>query len=281
MIQVIYAYIPVVHTGILTFLDTYPNVPIWILDNEKGAVENVYLERDMRALPAQKIKIELEALGYKDVRVVDHGELNIRSTAVDEFIIPNDEIVDFFLKKFAPGVITRIDSTFLRWTKQISTTEFVIPPDRIISTKAFDTDIIKKLLVEAEKSTDWWRQVAAILIKEGKSIAASHNKHLPSPHVPFVNGDPRSNLDAGKDPGVYTSIHAEASAIAQAAFQGISTKGAEIYVTTFPCPTCARLITEAGIQKVYYRKGYSLLDAEDILKKAGVEIVLVKDEDTD
>jgi hypothetical protein len=37
------------------------------------------------------------------------------------------------------------------------------------------------------------------------------------------------------------------------------------------------LLAEAGIKKVYYQKGYSLLDAEEILKAYGVEIVLVQD----
>ena len=65
--------------------------------------------------------------------------------------------------------------------------------------------------------------------------------------------------------------------MACAARDGVSLKGAEVYVTTFPCANCARLLTTAGITKVYYRDGYSMLDAEDIFKAAGVEIVLVQD----
>jgi dCMP deaminase len=279
MTQAIYAYIPVVHSGVLTLLDKYPNTPLWILDNEKGISENVYLERDMRALPASKIKLELEALGYQDLHVVDHHELEALVETVDELIVPNDEIVEFFIEKFAPGARTKADTMFLRWTKQISTTEFVVPPDRVISTDTFHNEVMKNLVEEAEKSTDWWRQISAMLVKGGKQIAVSHNKHLPSPNAPFVNGDPRSNLDAGQGPGVYTSIHAEASAIAQAARMGIATEGCEIFVSTFPCPTCARLMVEAGIERVYYGKGYSLLDAEDILKNADIEIVLVKEKD--
>jgi len=51
---------------------------------------------------------------------------------------------------------------------------------------------------------------------------------------------------------------------------------AYLYVTTFPCPVCAKSIAEAGIQKLYYSQGYSLLDAEDVLRAYGVKIVLVK-----
>ncbi len=279
MQKAIYAYIPVVHAGVLAFLDKYPQVPIWILDNVSGKEENVYLERDMRALPASKIKCELEALGYLNIYVVNQNELAIRAKTVEMLIVPQDEIVESFLAKYAPSVKLVYDTTFLRWTKQISSTEKEVPPHRIITSGEFQTEILHKLTLEAEKSSDWWRQVAAMLLKEEKPIVTTHNTHLPTPHTVFINGDPRSNLDAGQGPLVYTAIHAEAAAIAEAAREGITTKGCDVYVTTFPCPTCARLLAEAGIKRVFYRNGYSLLDAEEILKSAGVEIILVREVD--
>ena len=48
------------------------------------------------------------------------------------------------------------------------------------------------------------------------------------------------------------------------------------FVSTFPCPVCAKSIAVAGIKKVYYCQGYSLLDAEDILRPYGVELIFVK-----
>jgi dCMP deaminase len=169
-------------------------------------------------------------------------------------------------------------NVFLRWTKQISTTEFEVPPDRKMTRDAFALELLDTLTDEAQKSPDWWRQIAAAIVRDGEVIAIAHNKHYPSQHALTINGDPRSNLDAGQGPGIYTSIHAEAWAIAQAAKKGISTEGTDIYVTTFPCPACARLLVEAGIARVFYRKGYSLLDAEEILKNAGVEIILVEEQ---
>ena len=62
-------------------------------------------------------------------------------------------------------------------------------------------------------------------------------------------GDPRSNFDAGKNIELSKFIHAEASLIAQAAKQGAKLEGASIYVTTFPCPVCARLVATAGLRK--------------------------------
>jgi dCMP deaminase len=90
-------------------------------------------------------------------------------------------------------------------------------------------------------------------------------------------GDPRSNFDYGEAPDVYTSIHAESDLVAQAAREGVSLRGASIYVTTFPCANCARLLARAEVAKVYYEKGYSRVDAEGVLRSAEIAIIQVKD----
>jgi dCMP deaminase len=139
-----------------------------------------------------------------------------------------------------------------------------------------DRELMDKAFVQSDKSSDWWRQVGSVLVKDGKVIISGYNKHLPTDFSPYINGDPRNNFDAGIRIDLCTAIHAEAAMIATAAKNGIKLEGSSVYVTTFPCPTCARLLAEAGIKKVLYSKGYSLLDAEDILKDAGAEIVLIQ-----
>lgn len=52
------------------------------------------------------------------------------------------------------------------------------------------------------------------------------------------------------------TIHAEANAIAQAAGNGVATKGATAYVTHRPCLACAKLLTNAGIARVSYAVDY-------------------------
>lgn len=47
-------------------------------------------------------------------------------------------------------------------------------------------------------------------------------------------------------------IHAEMNAILQCCQHGLETKGAQIYVTMAPCINCAKMIFQAGINKVYY-----------------------------
>jgi deoxycytidylate deaminase len=51
-------------------------------------------------------------------------------------------------------------------------------------------------------------------------------------------------------------VHAEMSALSDAARKGISVEGATLYCTTFPCHLCAKLIVAAGISKVVYLEPY-------------------------
>lgn len=274
--KAVFAYIPVVHSGTLSFLVKYKELPILLLDNEEGKKENPYLERDIRALPASLIKKELEAHGFTTIEVIPPNQIVQRVEAFESLIIPHDEIVDFFLEKYAPQTKVEKVNMFLRWTKQISTTENEVPHDRTIATGEFENGVLLDLEDEAQKSPDWWRQIAAAIVKDDKVVATAFNAHFPNQHALSLNGDPRSNLDAGQGAGIYTSIHAEASVLAKAARMGIAVDGADMYVTTFPCPTCARSLVEAGIARIFYKKGYSLLDAEEVLKGSGIEIILVK-----
>lgn len=275
-----FLYIPVIHRQVLDLLNQHKETPIWLLDNIKAAEENVYLERDARALSAQEIQKELVTHGFTNVQIVGPRELTELAYQVTLFLTTEDEITQEFLKKYAPKVPIEVHNIFIRWTQKLSTAEHEIPPDRTITEDEFAQEILSELEEEANKSPDWWRQIAAGVVKKGKIVALAHNKHYPSPHTLAINGDPRSSSDAGKGPAVYSSIHAEAAVIAQCALKGIATSGTDMYVTTFPCPTCARSIIEAGIKKLFYKKGYSMLDAEDLLKKSGVEIILVTEKKT-
>lgn len=274
--EAIFAYIPVVHSGTLTFLRQYPDADIFLVDNVEGKSITPYLERDIRALDAQDIVRELTVHGFVSVKVLRTNEIAERLSTYERVIVPHDEIIDLFLEQYAPSVQVERVRTFLRWTKQISTTEFQVPPGRTVTHDSFAQGLLTELEDEAQKSADWWRQIASAIVKEGKVVVMTYNKHYQGAHTMEIDGDPRSNLDAGQGPGIYLSIHAEAWAIALAAKQGIVTDGADIYVTTFPCPTCARALVEAGFKRVFYKKGYSLLDAETILKSSDIEIILVE-----
>lgn len=52
-------------------------------------------------------------------------------------------------------------------------------------------------------------------------------------------------------------VHAEMSAITDAALRGVSVKGGTLYCTTFPCHACARHIVSSGIKRVVYIEPYA------------------------
>ncbi|MFN3459898.1 MAG: anti-phage dCTP deaminase [Oceanibaculum sp.] len=59
-------------------------------------------------------------------------------------------------------------------------------------------------------------------------------------------------------------IHAEMSAISDAARLGISIKGATLYCTTFPCHICAKHIVSTGIDRVLFIEPYPKSYAEQL-----------------
>jgi len=271
MKKAIIAFVPVIHSGYINFFSKY-NENIFILGRD--FLDSPYLLREIRMLePETASKIISDIFGK--ALVINKKDLASLSD-FEEIILPDEEVSHSFAEKYLSDKKVFFERVFLRWDKLISLKELEISPSRIISENDLDRNLIGKAFSESEKSSDWWRQIGAVIVKEGKVIITGYNKHLPTDFSPYINGDPRNNFDAGIRFDLCTSIHAEAAAIAVAARDGISLKGCFIYQTTFPCPTCARLLAEAGIKKVFYSKGYSLLDAETILKDYGVEIVLVK-----
>ena len=272
---VIVAFVPVLHVGYLDFIKknsgkVYLLGPSLIADFPR-------LERDIRALPVEKIEEALKAVEpSRSIEILNLDKISEINTSSVKIIIPDEEISHTIAEKHFPKKEIDYQSVFLRWDRRISDKEYEIDPDRKISVDETDKGFIILATDEGKKSPDWWRQIGSVLVKGGKVILSAHNKHLPSHHYLSAFGDPRSSFDAGERPDIYLSVHSEISILAQAAKAGISVKDGSLYVSTFPCPNCARAISEAGIKKVYYAKGYSLRDAEMILKASGIEIILVQ-----
>jgi dCMP deaminase len=271
------SYIPALHKGYIDFFKKYPGT-LYILGSG-FVLETPRMDRDIRALAPEEIKSLIEGLKlFSKIVVLDKNNLQELLNDPAQIVTPDEDVNRLFVSEHLKDKSVQYISVFLRWDRQISTTEFQVASDRVISETEFDKEIMTSALEESKKSPDWWRQIGAILVRGKLPMIIAHNTALPSEYTLNALGDPRSNFDAGeaqyKDLGKF--IHGEANVIAQAAKQGISTEGASLYVTTFPCPACAKLLAVAGIKEVYYSKGYSMLDAEDILKAFGVKITLVK-----
>ncbi len=72
-------------------------------------------------------------------------------------------------------------------------------------------------------------------------------------------------------------LHAESNAITKLARSTQSSLGATLYCTLSPCFDCAKLIIQAGINRVVYKEDYKLEEnGVSLLKTAGLEVVKVK-----
>ncbi len=277
MTQNIVAYIPVLHRGYYDFLTRYPEINfIYILGEE--LIGKYYPRKEIRALSSNQIADAIASwriLSPDRILVANLDtmiKLKSNSTAI---IMPDENICRQLYGEYFQGCPVEFSPVFLRWDE--NAVKRTMPPkcDRQ-SDDPEDLSFLKIAQSDARKSSDWWRRVGAVLVKDGKVLLQGHNRHLPSDLTPYVDGDPRDVIKAGEDSHIATAVHAEQGIIAEAAANGISTNGADIYVSVFPCPMCARLIALSGIKRCFFASGHASLDGERILKSFGVEIIWVK-----
>lgn len=72
------------------------------------------------------------------------------------------------------------------------------------------------------------------------------------------------------------TAHAELNAIANAARFGVAVEGATIYCKMVPCYTCAKIIINAGVERVVAAKNYHASEeSKRIFKEAGIKLKIL------
>ncbi len=274
-------HIPVVHKGYLNFVrhcEEKGVTKIYLVDLEwlRPEEEFDYLVRknSLHALSAGEIRQALSQYTNIPVEIL-HDEIISEIKAKNEAILlPKEDLSTFLAEKYFSEQTVEFVEFFLRWNREnIGETK---EPDVMASDlPAFVATTFHQVLEEATKSADWWRSVGAALVKDGELIALAHNEHMPHEQLPNIYSDTRALFKKGVNINYVTAAHAEVGVIAEAARKGISPEGAELFLTDFPCPYCARLVAKAGIKKIYFLKGYAVLEGDDFLKGEGVELVQV------
>lgn len=121
-------------------------------------------------------------------------------------------------------------------------------------------------------------KVGAILYKSPRIISMGWNgmpTGFPNEEVEYIE-------DAGLAGGTLVTnplvLHAESNAILKCAKNGgVSSEGSTLYVTMSPCVQCCKLIIQAGIKNVFYRTAYRDLSSLEILERAGIPVVQLKE----
>lgn len=278
--EILIAYIPVLHEGYRKLLATHPEAELFIFGQE--IIEKFdYLRKEIRALDPKLIAEAILSWGMvKKVSILTTGELLELQKESEAgkclIVMPGDDVCRALAEEYFKGKEVVFENIFLRWDRHNSFVGKPVEADQEISEKEFDKKMCEIAEEEAQKSSDWWRQIGAVLVRDGKVVLVNHNRHTPSEHMPYAVGDPRNGFNKGVAVELGTSIHAEAAIVAEAASKGISLEGTSLYVNTFPCPPCAKLVAYSGIKNIYYANGYGVLDGESVLKAKGVKIIFVR-----
>lgn len=268
----IVSYVPALHAGYISFFSKYSKSHVFVLGK---SFINAFprLNRDLRALNPKEVVTALSALGIS-ASVLEKKSLKTL-TAFKKIVVPDEDVTRDFVSKYLKNKKVAVENIFLRWDAVAANKKIDVEPAKTISTKSAHKALMRRALTEAARSPDWWRQIGSILVC-GKKIFQAHTKHFPTDASFDIFGTPRITVDWGERPDLYITLHSEADCIVQAAQAGVSTKGASLYASTFPCVNCALLIARSGIKKLYYAHGYSNLNGEEALKSAGVEIIFVQ-----
>jgi dCMP deaminase len=125
-------------------------------------------------------------------------------------------------------------------------------------------------------------KVGAIIVKDKRIIATGYNGTPHGIKNCFEGGCKRcmdremNRVKSGEGKEKCICIHAEQNAIIQAAYHGISTKGAIMYATVTSCNNCAKMIINSGITSVYSDEEYTDEDGLRLLEEAKVEVKKIK-----
>lgn len=272
--MVIIGTFAIIHRGYLEILDKYPQADIFVLSDELA--NSLYkLEIDLRKMPVAKVKDLFTALNRK-VAVLDQNNIEQIKNA-DQIVLIEDDVTAELKKRYLqnhPNLITETGFYYHPTEKVAKAREAGVNVIKNYSEQ--DEQFMKQAIVLAYESACFWRQIGCLIVKEGKIIYQAYNQMLPNLDECYKIGCIRDNLQPGEKTAELCSvIHSEANCIAQAARDGVSLKNANLYVTTFPCPMCAKLIAVSGIKKCFYNQGWANFDGERVLKAAGVELIKI------
>lgn len=89
-----------------------------------------------------------------------------------------------------------------------------------------------------------------------------------------INGFPAGQEEMWTDGEVSNPLvtHSELNALGKLLEQGVSAKGATVYLSLSPCTDCSKLLVRAKVKRVVYKEEYRCKQGLEYLIKYGVEI---------
>lgn len=126
----------------------------------------------------------------------------------------------------------------------------------------------------SKRSTCLRRKTGAVIAKNNIFVSEGYNGAPEgSPHCTDLGVCLREqlNIPSGMRDEICKAVHAEINAILNSPTKD-ERKGAIMYATTSPCTSCARIISNSGIKKVFYSSQYNAPETKKILDDAKIGI---------
>lgn len=139
---------------------------------------------------------------------------------------------------------------------------------------SFDEYFMQLAHLVATRSTCLSRTVGAVIVRDNHIIATGYNGAPKGVSHCLDTGCIRQahHIPSGERLDICKAVHAEQNAIIEAAYNGVSTKGASIYVTVTPCFTCAKMLVNAGIKEIIIDGDYPSPSSKSLFEEVGIKM---------
>lgn len=135
------------------------------------------------------------------------------------------------------------------------------------SDRNWDDYFMRIAEVVASRATCDRKHVGAVIVRDRTILSTGYNGSIRGlPHCDEVG-------HMMEDGHCVATIHAEANAIIQAAKNGVSIEGGDIYITASPCWPCFKLIANAGLRRIVFGEFYRDSRIFEIAQRLGIELV--------
>jgi len=166
--------------------------------------------------------------------------------------------------------------------EELSSLKALFPEDAKLARPSWDDYFMEITKIVASRSTCLRRQVGAVIVKDKHILTTGYN------------GAPRNikncielgyclkeekGYASGEGHEACIGLHAEQNAIIQAAYQGVSINDSTIYCLFLPCSVCLKMLINAGIKRIVFKKYYPDDLSLRLLKEAKIELTLHRTKD--
>lgn len=139
----------------------------------------------------------------------------------------------------------------------------------------YKDEYFMNLAEEVSNNSNCRRHVGAVIVRDNKVLTTGYNAAPNGLASCMELGGcirQRDGIESGTRQEYCRAVHAEQNAIIEAATKAISILGGTLYVTTYPCSICARMIINCKIERIVYKGDYKDENSHKMLSESGIII---------